>query len=354
MQRGDANSVAHALALVVALVGGGSDFTSLSPRLAAPVPPPATAMARARAALDRLASAAASGESTTHMPPATTAAAGDAFLATTSCQLLAALLLLGIDAFEAAATAALGAYDQVLAAARMANTSAPSSSFASSSSSPSSLSLDELDWARERLYTRVVRMLLWQARRERIAPARLRTQLEAALAAYPCNPELLACLLVSEGRFHVAGRVHRHFALQLGRAPTRDHPVPWLFAIAAEVLRPPAAASPHRVRRLFERAVATRACRCPLVWRMFMEFERAQSGLEGLAKARGIFYQALQSCAGVKVLYLDAARHTPRQLQEVLDILQEKELHLRAPLEEIELIEAELAEEGEDEEDESM
>ena len=37
-------------------------------------------------------------------------------------------------------------------------------------------------------------------------------------------------------------------------------------------------------------------------------------------------------------MYLDAARHNPRQLEDLLDILQEKELHLRTPLEELELL----------------
>ena len=37
---------------------------------------------------------------------------------------------------------------------------------------------------------------------------------------------------------------------------------------------------------------------------------------------------------------MDAAQHNPRRLEDLLDILQEKELHLRTPLEELELMEA--------------
>jgi hypothetical protein len=44
------------------------------------------------------------------------------------------------------------------------------------------------------------------------------------------------------------------------------------------------------------------------------------------------------------VIYLDAASHNPRRLEDVLDILQEKELHLRTPLEELEIIDEQLPE----------
>ena len=70
--------------------------------------------------------------------------------------------------------------------------------------------------------------------------------------------------------------------------------------------------------------------------------------------AQDVFYRALQvrckgipnstmsltpctqACPGAKVLYLDITKHNPRKMQEVLDILQEKELHLRTPVEEVE------------------
>jgi hypothetical protein len=326
MQRGTPASEAHALKAAVALLlhGGGEGAAfhlgSLSPVIdAAAEGLPATALVRVRNVLDAAAVAWPRWEA-----PASVAAVADA-LALASCQLLATLLLRGLGALETLADVVLAALALPSKAGDVAGSSLEM--------------LDELDLAREKLYTRVLRLLFWQARGQRVPPALVRARLLQALDAYPNNPEFLTCLLVSEGRLHIAGRVQRHFADHLNRC---NSPVSWLFAIAGEILRPPSAASPHRVRRLFQRAVETRACRCPLVWRMYMEFERAQSGLEGLAIARGIFYRALQSCPGAKVLYLDAARHTPRQLQEVLDILQEKELHLRSPLEELELIEAEV------------
>ena len=343
MQRGTPSSEAHAHNAAVALLlqsgadGGALDLGRLSPDLdggAAALP--ATTLVRARNALDAVQARWASS-----WPVSRSAAEVAEALALASCQLLSALALRGLGALEAVAQTILAAFAQARGGGggSSGGSSSSSSGGGGSVGQPSVEVLDALDLATERLHTRVLRMLLWHARRQHVPPALFRGRLLQALSAYPNNPEFLTCLLVSEGRLHIAGRVQRHFADHLDRC---NSPVAWLFAIAGEVLRPPSAASPHRVRRLFQRAVETRASRCPLLWRMYMEFERAQRGLEGLAIARGIFYRALQSCPGAKVLYLDAARHTPRQLQEVLDILQEKELHLRSPLEELELIEAQV------------
>ena len=39
----------------------------------------------------------------------------------------------------------------------------------------------------------------------------------------------------------------------------------------------------------------------------------------------------------LKVLYLDAAQNLPEDVQDIVDLMTEKEIRLRAPLEEIEL-----------------
>lgn len=39
-----------------------------------------------------------------------------------------------------------------------------------------------------------------------------------------------------------------------------------------------------------------------------------------------------------KVLYLDAAQNLPEDVQDIVDLMTEKEIRLRAPLEEIELL----------------
>ena len=39
-----------------------------------------------------------------------------------------------------------------------------------------------------------------------------------------------------------------------------------------------------------------------------------------------------------QILYMDAAQHLPDDLQDIVDLMVEKEIRLRAPLEEIELL----------------
>jgi len=58
----------------------------------------------------------------------------------------------------------------------------------------------------------------------------------------------------------------------------------------------------------------------------------------GKKKVKSVFYQALQSCPWAKVLYMDAVQHIPDDIQDIVDLMTEKEIRLHAPLEEIELL----------------
>lgn len=55
-------------------------------------------------------------------------------------------------------------------------------------------------------------------------------------------------------------------------------------------------------------------------------------------RSKGVFYKALQNCPWAKVLYMDAVEHFPDEMQEILDLMTEKELRVRLPLEELELL----------------
>lgn len=73
-----------------------------------------------------------------------------------------------------------------------------------------------------------------------------------------------------------------------------------------------------------------------------------------------MFYQAIRLCPGVKVvdqiiiliycgmcvqvLYLDAVRYLPSELTKITEIMEEKELRIRAPVDEVKLLQ-ELSEE---------
>lgn len=55
-------------------------------------------------------------------------------------------------------------------------------------------------------------------------------------------------------------------------------------------------------------------------------------------KATGIFYRALQNIPWAKGLYMDAVQLFPEHLQEFIDLMTEKELRLRLPLEELDIL----------------
>lgn len=55
-------------------------------------------------------------------------------------------------------------------------------------------------------------------------------------------------------------------------------------------------------------------------------------------KAKWLFYKALQNIPWVKGLYMDAVQLFPDQLQEFVDLMTEKEIRLRLPLEELDIL----------------
>ncbi|KAG9268986.1 hypothetical protein AMEX_G18027 [Astyanax mexicanus] len=182
--------------------------------------------------------------------------------------------------------------------------------------------------------------------------SRLRMALTDALRLLPCSATLWHFYLLTESRYHSAGRARRFFHTV---ARGNQTIIPHLFSITAEQRRKqhldsvirlglPADALPvipetglsNRIRSLFEVAVATEeGAHCPLLWRMYMNFMVCNGDTE---RGRGIFYKALQNVPWAKCVYMDAVRLFPDRVQEFLDLLVEKELRLRAPMEEVEIL----------------
>uniref|UniRef100_A0A3B5M2T3 Uncharacterized protein n=1 Tax=Xiphophorus couchianus TaxID=32473 RepID=A0A3B5M2T3_9TELE len=177
--------------------------------------------------------------------------------------------------------------------------------------------------------------------------ATLRQMLTCSLSAWPCSAPLWSVYIQVENRYHSAGRARRFF-----HTVTRDNSssvVPRLFAIVAEQHRKPSVqqldeALPilpenglsNRIRGLFEGATSTEmGAHCPLLWRMYIHFLVSEGKVD---KARGIFYKALQNIPWVKGLYMDAVQLFPDHLQEFVDLMTEKELRLRLPLEELDIL----------------
>ncbi|XP_043929557.1 nuclear exosome regulator NRDE2 [Protopterus annectens] len=179
----------------------------------------------------------------------------------------------------------------------------------------------------------------------------VRETLTGALTWHPHNIYLWRLYLQIENKSHNASRARRFFD-SLSR--TSSSLMPLLFAIRAEQKRKelvdsvqrigtrevystlPETGLTNRIRTLFEHAVQnTRGAQCPLLWRMYLHFMVMQGSKE---QSKGVFYKALQACPWVKALYMDAAEYFPDQLQEFLDLMTEKELRVRIPLEELEIL----------------
>ncbi|XP_065883465.1 nuclear exosome regulator NRDE2-like isoform X2 [Dysidea avara] len=202
----------------------------------------------------------------------------------------------------------------------------------------------------EKVFMTSCKLILSQSRSQHCSPQLLHVILENSLKLYPNNPYFLNCFIESEKRCFVTGRLRRYFDTV---ASQNNMPSSWLYAIKAEWLRyqtlkshqtrisidEPVLGIIHRIRSLFYRASQAPNGRCcVLLWRLYM-FEHGDE-----TSTSAVFYQAIRLCPGVKVLYLDAVRYLPTELTKITEIMEEKELRIRAPVDEVKLLQ-ELSEE---------
>ncbi|XP_063146288.1 nuclear exosome regulator NRDE2 isoform X2 [Candoia aspera] len=179
----------------------------------------------------------------------------------------------------------------------------------------------------------------------------LREVLLDVLERYPSNQSLWKAYIQIQSKSHNASRARRFFD---GITRTTKSLEPWLFAIQVEQMRKkliesvqrepagdvyatiPEIGLTNRIKALFEHAIETEnGAHCPLLWRLYICF---MVTLGDKAKSKGVFYRALQNCPWAKVLYMDAIEYFPDELQEILDLMAEKELRVRVPIEELELL----------------
>ncbi|XP_058423521.1 nuclear exosome regulator NRDE2 isoform X1 [Diceros bicornis minor] len=181
--------------------------------------------------------------------------------------------------------------------------------------------------------------------------APLREALSEALKLYPGNQVLWRSYVQIQNKSHSASKTRRFFnAVTRSTKPLE----PWLFAIEAEKMRKrlvetvhrvdgrevhatiPETGLTHRIKALFENALRSDyGSQCPLLWRMYLHFLVSLGNKE---RSKGVFYKALQNCPWAKVLYMDAVEYFPDEMQEILDLMTEKELRVRLPVEELELL----------------
>lgn len=191
-----------------------------------------------------------------------------------------------------------------------------------------------------------VRVCTYQDRQSRLQKAALSRALSRALMDTPNVASFLwqwtSLAMGSLGALHV-----RRYLKEL--VQKECSPVAWLVALCFELARARALAKyrmpdaaftlpscRNHVRHMLEQAVQSVAHRrCPLLWRLYIELELRLGTRES---ARAVFYRALQCCPWAKVLYVDGVRHFPECLQEVVDMMVEKGIRLRVPLEELQLL----------------
>ncbi|KAL8607399.1 hypothetical protein ACOMHN_024424 [Nucella lapillus] len=199
-----------------------------------------------------------------------------------------------------------------------------------------------------------------------VSTSSFRSHLDRALSRFPNCAQFLCQFVEVELRTFMAWRLRRFFEAA-GQDPVTVFPM--LCAVLAELGRHAKlmaarrdqgqgegvsdCGTVHRMRAACERGLGCKAAQhCPLLWRLYLAFE-AQYG--SLDRAKGVFYRALQSCPWAKVLYMDgAALFGAEQVQELVDLMTEKELRVQIPLEEVHLLlnsEPQGPEEGDTQED---
>eukprot|EP01062_Namystynia_karyoxenos_P030059 TRINITY_DN2249_c0_g1_i1.p1 TRINITY_DN2249_c0_g1~~TRINITY_DN2249_c0_g1_i1.p1 ORF type:complete len:1045 (+),score=329.74 TRINITY_DN2249_c0_g1_i1:78-3137(+) len=202
--------------------------------------------------------------------------------------------------------------------------------------------------------------------------------LREAAERYPTHPQLVA--LYAARQLACAGGAHRlrrFFAAAL--SSTQRSPLVALYAVHCEIALCPSTTA-ARVRRLLLAAFRSADCRsCPGLWQLGLRFERAEAAADGcllddvaalrretaaafergerlaerrrlerrlaakergLERARRAFYQAVGEVPHSVALWTEGVRLLsaaldPDEVQDAVDIMLEKGLHLRAFVEEV-------------------
>eukprot|EP00752_Nemacystus_decipiens_P004418 g4034.t1 len=214
-------------------------------------------------------------------------------------------------------------------------------------------------------------------------PRRVRVVLLRGLQSFPAEPGMLCMLLKAEEfsgsqqrLLHHMSEVSRRRALMWEQGPT---PLEWILSVTHQVMRcvrdarrdnvsgadngdvgrtiPPyrypddealrvknwLPESYSRLKRSMESAISHPTGRgIPVLWRMYMSLEAMRGNH---THARNLFWRAIHACPGNKSVWMDALRGNEsyrigaaglrpafrsKELQEVMDAMLEKTLHLRA------------------------
>ncbi|CAG8548926.1 4305_t:CDS:10 [Ambispora gerdemannii] len=156
--------------------------------------------------------------------------------------------------------------------------------------------------------------------------------LEKALTIFPDNSEFLSLYFFNELRTKIQNRVRRFLDAALVKKPSH---VLWTFAIFAE-LHLQKAYNQHHIRALFERALECPTTRHSVsIWNLYIDFEIKHNQQD---RAKALYFRAIRECPWSKDIYLLAFRRlrshfSTEELEEVMNLMLEKEIRLRIPFE---------------------
>lgn len=170
-----------------------------------------------------------------------------------------------------------------------------------------------------------------------------------AAQKFPCNPHFAWFLGEFDIASYLSGNVRRHFTKACTDNPTSI--IPWLCAIEYELKRRrrildnvyDVGMTPFstntlldvRIKNLFEHGLAMDSNPgSAVLWRAYIH---AQSQIDP-SKIEGLYTRALDSCSWSRDLHIDILTYDPDKLTEVVANMSRKNLRLRTPVEEVQLL----------------
>lgn len=183
----------------------------------------------------------------------------------------------------------------------------------------------------------------------------LRDVTDSCLQQFPHSVYFLTVLTKMEEKSNITGRLHRIFVSYLKDLKS---PVQIVMYVCSQLQRQATLDRHqmyegytkdnfnsvsiengliHRLRSFLDRALeCSQAGHCPLIWRLYLQTEVK---FEQMERAKGVLYRALQQCPWSKALYLDGvALFGEEKLQEMVDLMMEKEIRVQIPVEEVDIL----------------
>lgn len=168
---------------------------------------------------------------------------------------------------------------------------------------------------------------------KQLSQLKVRESISQGLQFYPLNPELYTAFLEISYIYSVPSKLRWTFDDYCQKQPSL---ILWIFALSFEMGY---AGSPHRIRRLFEKALENDNLRhSVLLWRCYISYELNTACDPSSAKR--VFFRAIHSCPWSKKLWLDGfiklnSILSAKELSDLQEVMRDKELNLRTDIYEI-------------------